>query len=62
MSYSLTLFMLLCIILSILIFNYFDPYIDIITKNNKHRILLWYNKWDYYKDKYKRVYIELFKY
>ena len=59
----------ICIIILLIIgvmvlFNYYEPFIDIIVEGNKYRVLMWYNKyqWNHFNNKYEivRNYIQLF--
>ena len=44
-----------------LLYDRYYPHIDIIKSNNKHTIILWYNK-KVSKDEIIRTYIKLFEY
>ena len=61
--------MKICIIIILIIyvmvlFNYYEPSIDIIVVDNRYKVLLWYNKhqWNYLinKPEVVRNYIHLF--
>lgn len=54
----------LLIIYVMVLFNYYEPSIDIIVAGNRYKILLWYNKhqWNHFINKpgVVRNYIQLF--
>ena len=54
----------LLIIYVVVLFNYYEPSIDIIVAGNRYKILLWYNKhqWNHFinKPEVVRNYIQLF--
>ena len=54
----------LLIIYVMVLFNHYEPSIDIIVVDNRYKVLLWYNKhqWNYFinKPEVVRSYIHLF--
>ena len=54
----------LLIIYAMVLFNHYEPSIDIIVVGNRYKVLLWYNKhqWDHFinKPEIVRNYIHLF--
>lgn len=52
------------LIIYVVLFNYYEPSIDIIVAGNRYKILLWYNKhrWNHFinKPEVVRNYIQLF--
>ena len=58
------LIIILLIVYVMVLFNHYEPSIDIIVVDNRYKILLWYNKhqWNYFinKPEVVRNYIYLF--
>lgn len=57
---SIMFLILLCIFI-ILMFNKYNPKIDIVVSRNKHIVLLWYNKWTSLNDG-ERTFVRLFEF
>ena len=55
------MFLILLCIFIILMFNKYNPKIDIVVSRNKHIVLLWYNKWTSLNDG-ERTFVRLFEF